>query len=135
MTRVVLDTNVLISALLTEHGAPAAVLSLIESGELLWCVSAPILTEYHAVIERPKFAVVRRDRVDAVLRTLDKAPIFTTTVIRRSISAHEPDNRFLECAEAAEADYLVTGNIRHFPAVWRNTQIVNPRQLLSLIAS
>src|SRR5438552_5899505 len=124
MTRVVIDTNVLISALLTEHGTQASVLSLIEAGEMLWCVSEPILAEYHAVISRPKFSAVRAERLQAVLSTLSQAMVFipVTTVTE---SSDEPDNRFLECAEAAAADYLVTGNKRDFPAHWKKTKIVN----------
>ena len=45
------------------------------------------------------------------------------------------DNRFLECAAAAEADYLVTGNKRHFPMQWKKTRIVNARELLHLLAA
>lgn len=45
------------------------------------------------------------------------------------------DDIFLECAEAAQADYLVTGNIRHFAALWAGSRIVTPRWLLdSLLA-
>lgn len=40
------------------------------------------------------------------------------------------DNIFLECAEAAEADYLVTGNKTHFPDVWGKTQIVTVRTFM-----
>jgi predicted nucleic acid-binding protein len=43
------------------------------------------------------------------------------------------DNRFLECAEAGKADYIVTGNKRDFPSKWRQTQIVNSRELLEWI--
>jgi uncharacterized protein len=49
--------------------------------------------------------------------------------------AHDSaDNRFLECAEAARADYLVTGNKRHFPPKWRQTSVVNARELIEWIA-
>jgi predicted nucleic acid-binding protein len=41
-----------------------------------------------------------------------------------SVSAHESDNRFLECSEAAEADYLVTGDSMHFPQSHKMTKIV-----------
>src|SRR5438876_131000 len=109
MTRVVIDTNVLVSALLTEHGAQAAVLSLIEAGALLWCVSEPILAEYREVISRPKFSAVRVERLQGVLSTLSQAAVFIP-VATVAESSDEPDNRFLECAEAAGADYLVTGN-------------------------
>jgi predicted nucleic acid-binding protein len=50
-----------------------------------------------------------------------------------SVSPDEPDNRFLECADAAGADYLVTGNKRHFPASFGNTRVVNARELIETI--
>jgi predicted nucleic acid-binding protein len=49
------------------------------------------------------------------------------------LAASDPDdNRFLECAEAARAHYLVTGNIRHFPEVWEETRIVTPREFIDV---
>jgi predicted nucleic acid-binding protein len=44
----------------------------------------------------------------------------------RAAAGDPDDNQFLECAEAAQADYLVTGNIRHFPEVWKET----PREFI-----
>jgi len=53
MIRVVLDTNVLVSALLIQEGIEAAVLSRIIEGKLIWCVSEAVLAEYATVLERP----------------------------------------------------------------------------------
>ena len=132
MTRVVIDTNVLVSALLTERGAEAAVLALVYTGQALWCVSEPIIEEYRAVLTRPKFAKVRFERVQGLLNALSQAtvsvPMGTVTE-----SPDEPDNRLLECAEAAEAQYLVTGNKRHFPRRWKKTRVLNARELLDLL--
>jgi predicted nucleic acid-binding protein len=44
------------------------------------------------------------------------------------------DNRFLECADAARADYLVTGNQRHFPAFWKRTKVITSRELIAIVA-
>ena len=44
------------------------------------------------------------------------------------------DDKFLECAEEARADYLITGNRRHFPRFWKSTKIVNAREFVSLAA-
>jgi uncharacterized protein len=44
------------------------------------------------------------------------------------------DDIFLESAHAAQADYLVTGNLKHFPASWSATRIVAPRRLLNIIS-
>lgn len=49
-------------------------------------------------------------------------------------SPDEPDNRFLECAEAAKADYLVTGNARRFPQTHKGTVIVTGRRFLNILA-
>jgi predicted nucleic acid-binding protein len=44
------------------------------------------------------------------------------------------DNMFLECADAARADYLVTENVRHFPRFWKKTKVITSREFLSLVA-
>jgi len=46
------------------------------------------------------------------------------------VASDPDDNRFLECAEASGANYLVTGNKRHFPRQWKQTLVVNARELL-----
>jgi predicted nucleic acid-binding protein len=50
-----------------------------------------------------------------------------------NISRDPADDPFLECAEAAKADYLVTGNKQHFPKQWRQTVVVNARELLEWV--
>ena len=52
-----------------------------------------------------------------------------------SVASDPTDNRFLECADAARADYLVTGNKRHFPKQWRQTLVVNARQLIEYVTA
>jgi predicted nucleic acid-binding protein len=49
------------------------------------------------------------------------------------VSPDERDNRFLECAESAGADFLVTGNRQHYPSVWKTTRIVNARELIETV--
>ncbi len=57
--------------------------------------------------------------------------VFPTT---SATAASDPDdNCFLECAEAAAADYLITGNKRHFPMSWKKTKIVNTREFLDAL--
>jgi predicted nucleic acid-binding protein len=50
------------------------------------------------------------------------------------ITSDPDDNIFVECADAARADYLVTGNQRHFPKFWKNTKIISSTEFLSVIA-
>jgi uncharacterized protein len=132
MTGVVLDTNVVVSASLNEQGLEASVLLLTFSGQLSLFVSEPILTEYAGVLHRKKFPL-DPDRVDATLNQISKVSTLVQPTRTLSIASHPADNRFLECAEAAAADYLVTGNKRHFPKAWGKTRVVNARELLDLI--
>ena len=67
-----------------------------------------------------------------MLSALSQATVFIP-VATVAESCDEPDNRFLECAEAAGADYLVTGNKRDFPARWKKTEIVNARELFAAL--
>jgi putative PIN family toxin of toxin-antitoxin system len=133
MTSVVIDTNVLVSALLKADGSEAAVLFHVADKELRWCILPAILAECRAVLHRPKFARIPESYIAELLRLAGEAdlvrPSFTL-----SESVHEPDNRFLECAEAAGANYLVTGNRRHYPSRWKITEIVNARELLNTIS-
>jgi predicted nucleic acid-binding protein len=49
--------------------------------------------------------------------------------------ARDPDDdKFLECADAARADYLVTGNLKHFPKFWKRTKVISSNEFLLLVA-
>src|SRR5581483_3779593 len=109
MIKVVIDTNVLVSGLHNEHGAEAAVLALIAAGQLVWCVSKSILAEYEETLHRPKFQYIQRARIDTLLQIARSGQMAIVTTAL-TVSEHESDNRFYECAHAAQADYLVTGN-------------------------
>jgi uncharacterized protein len=133
MIRVVLDTNVIVSAALTPEGAEAAVLVLCLNQRLQMCVSDAVLAEYEDVLSRPKFrrSAVFVQRLMSSIRDSSQQVRPTQTV---AVSPDEQDNRVLECAEAADADYLVTGNKRHFPNTWKRTEIVNARRIIAKIA-
>jgi putative PIN family toxin of toxin-antitoxin system len=127
--RVVLDTNVIVSAHLNHEGYERHVLDLALTGKIALAVSEKILAEYEGVLRRAKFSIPRR-YVSQSMRLL-RASAKLVNPRRNVAAAHDPDdNRFLECAEAARADYLVTGNKRHFPKHWRGTQVVNARELI-----
>jgi putative PIN family toxin of toxin-antitoxin system len=133
MFRVVLDTNVIVSALLRENGPEDLILKLVLNAFLELCVSEPILAEYEQVLRRKKFSFDPA-AVDRALAHIRKVATNVSPKRILKISPDEQDNRFLECAEACRADYLVTGNKRHFPKSWKRARIVNARELLGLIA-
>jgi putative PIN family toxin of toxin-antitoxin system len=127
--RVILDTNVVVSAHLNDEGYERSVLDLALSGKLRIFVSEAILKEYESVLRRPKFRLKPRS-VSHSLLLLRAAARVVAPYGQIDVARDPGDNRFLECAEAAKADYLVTGNKRHFPKQWRQTLIVNARELL-----
>ncbi len=132
--KVVLDTNVLVSAHLNPDGLERLVLNAALSGRLRLCVSAEILEEYEEALRRPKFDI-HPALVDEALRVIRMRAKTVASGVRVTVAADPDDNKFLECAEAASADYLVTGNRRHFPAQWKRTAVVNARTLIGLLAA
>lgn len=132
--RVVLDTNILVSACWKPGGLEARVADLAVIGQITACVSPEILAEYRDVLSRRKLASVS-DRALQLLAALERTALFfePTTTITESID--DDDNRFLECATAAGAAWVVTGNLRHYPAIWlvpnRTIRIVNARTFLT----
>jgi putative PIN family toxin of toxin-antitoxin system len=131
MIRIVLDTNVIVSAHLHEAGLEATVFLLALSRRIIFCVSEPILAEYAGVLRRRKFALDPH----RVIRSLEQIRSAGRSVRpKRTLTAcpDPEDNRFLECAEAGGADYLITGNKRHFPTHWGKIRMVNAREFLEI---
>jgi putative PIN family toxin of toxin-antitoxin system len=131
---VVVDTNLLVSATYKAYGAEAAVLDLVADHKLNAAISDRILAEYEDVLSRPHLRL-NPDRAASALRLMRLEGTLVRPTVRLSVSPDESDNRFLECAEAADADYLVTGNKRHFPVRWKRTEIVNARELHARLGS
>ena len=131
--RLVVDTNIVVSAALKPDGLQRTVLLLAITRPARLYVSKAILTEYRDVLSRREFKIrkgLRQQLLDLIRkRSHLVAPAWTVQV------ASDPeDNMFLECADAAHADYLVTGNLRHFPRFWKKTKIITSREFLGLVA-
>jgi putative PIN family toxin of toxin-antitoxin system len=132
MIRVVLDTNIVISAALRSGSLPETVFNLALDKQIQLCISEPILAEYKDVISRPHLAIDPRKAALALKRIRDAAQVVSPA--KTVAACTDPDdNIFLECAQAAEADYLVTGNQRHFPDRWKKTRVIGARELIELL--
>jgi putative PIN family toxin of toxin-antitoxin system len=129
--RVVLDTNILVSACWKPGGNEAEVARLATTGKITACVSPAILAEYRDVLSRRKLSGIS-ELATELLVSLERAALTVETVEAVKASVDEDDNRFLECADAAGAEFLITGNLRHYPEVWGAARIVNARTFLSL---
>jgi len=93
-------------------------------------VTPEIISEYYDVFSRKKLAPLR-ERSTGMLASLERCWTILRPAVRMDSALDEDDNRFLECASAAGADYLVTGNLRHYPEHSGLTRIVNARRFLS----
>jgi putative PIN family toxin of toxin-antitoxin system len=129
--RVVLDSNVLISAL-HRHGTPQAIVDLARTGEVDLYLSPFILDEVSGILRR-KLGWDDQRIALALLALRLAASVIDPGPPRLHVLADEPDNRILECALAAQARYLVTGD-RRLRALgkYRRVRILTPRAFLSL---
>ena len=130
--RVVTDSNIIISALY-RAGQPLRIFHAARGGALRLFYSPFILEEVTRILTSPKFAWPS-EKVSDALAGLPGAVIVPGDRSLRVV-ADEPDNRILECAVAAKAHFLVTGD-HHLLDVGRyfRTRIVTPRAFLDAFA-
>ena len=126
----VLDTNVLVSALLRPDGPPGRVLDLFLSKRCGIAYDDRILREYREVLPRPKFGFTP-SLVEALLEVID-AEGLGVAAPPVPVELPDPDDQaFLEVAVAIRADALVTGNLRHYPvAARRLVPVTDPAAFL-----
>jgi putative PIN family toxin of toxin-antitoxin system len=131
--RLVLDTNVLVSAALKPDGLQRTVLLLALARPARLYVSALILAEYKTVLSRAELQI-RKGLRHRFLQLINSHAHLVRPVRRLAITPDPDDNMFLECADSARADYLVTGNQRHLPRFWKQTKVITSREFLDLVA-
>ncbi len=129
----VIDTNVVISAALKPEGLPRTTFILAITKPAHLYVSQPILDEYADVLSRPELKI-RKGLRRQLLQLIKNRGNLVVPSRRLEVSSDPDDNRFLECADAARADYLITGNRRHFPRFCKKTKIITPREVIGLVA-
>ena len=131
--RLVVDTNIVVSAALKPDGLQRTVLLLAITKPARLYVSKDILTECAEVLARPELQI-RKGLRRQLLDLLTKRSHVVNPARTIQVTGDPNDNMFLECADAARADYLVTGNVRHFPRFWKKTKVITSREFLSLVA-
>jgi uncharacterized protein len=131
--RLVVDTNIIVSAALKSEGLQRTVLLLAITKPARLYVSEPILAEYREVLARPEFQI-RRGLQQQLLQLIKNHSHLVRAVHALRVATDPGDDKFLECADAARADYLVTGNQRHFPKFWKRTKVIAPREFISIAA-
>ena len=131
--RLVLDTNVLVSAALKPNGLERTALTLALTKPARLYVSQPILQEYRLVLARTELRIRKGLRRQVLQLTRNRSHIVRPKQ-RLDVAPDPEDNKFLECADAARADYIITGNRRHFPRFWKPTKVVSAREFVELAA-
>ena len=133
----VIDTNVLVSAMLSFHSVPGKIVAEAMIGDIIPLISDEIIAEYKDVLNRRKFRFDEnavKDLIDTIVRRgipVDAGPV-------KELLPDPKDAVFYEVVREARSQdetkdsYLVTGNTKHFPL---KRYVVTPRQMLNLLES
>lgn len=128
----VIDTNVLVSAMLKWDSVPGNVLELTYGGTIIPLLNVHIVKEYREVLARTKFHLTE-EIIDGVVGELEQLGIFVDAE-KLDVELPDPKDRmFYEVVmeeRKSEDAYLVTGNIKHFPG---KPFVVTPRQMIDII--
>ena len=128
----VIDTNVLISAMLKWNSVPGNVLEFTFSGTIVPVLNEHIVREYREVLSRPKFKFPK-DIIDTIVSEIERLSIYIDAS-ELEIELPDPKDRvFYEVVmeeRNTEDAYLVTGNLKHFP---EEPFVVTPRQMIDII--
>ena len=128
--RVVLDTNVIVSGLLSPFNPPGVIVGLLASGRLSLCYDMRIIAEYDEVLRRPAFPF-KTAEVAAFLAQVRAGGEIAAGEPLKARLPHPDDEPFLEVALSAQAEFLVTGNLKHFPRDrCQGVRVVSPREFM-----
>jgi putative PIN family toxin of toxin-antitoxin system len=129
----VIDTNVLVSAMLNWESNPGSVMELTFAGVIVPLINDEIIAEYRLVLTRPKFSLTE-DIIEAVVSEVEKLGIFVDIDEYEIVLPDPKDVVFykivMEERKTKDA-YLVTGNIKHFP---NEPYVVTPKQMIEIIS-
>ena len=128
----VLDTNVLVSAMLKGTSIPGIIVDYALNGPIIPLLNSEIILEYKEVLSRKKFSFPKKD-VDELIAQISRHALFLERTKTSEIFPDPDDVVFYEITLTAKKDadaWLITGNKKHFPA---KTFVVSPREMLDII--
>ena len=138
MTRIVMDTNVLVSGTFWQ-GASARIIRMIEEQKLVLVLSEDILREYDKVMHYDEIRLKvlhHQERVDAVQKIMRLGQMTVRTEMIKEVMNDPDDDKFLEAAIAGNAEYIITQDKKHILPLkeFRGIKIVTPEAFLELAA-
>ena len=130
MTRVVIDTNVFVSSFF--GGNPRRIIDLWKTGKVILCLSRPIIEEYVDVLRR--LGLQNEKELDELLSLFAQGfhVLFSAQTPKLNIVLEDPDdNKFIECAVALKAGFLVSGD-KHLTGIndYMRIKIISPKEFL-----
>jgi putative PIN family toxin of toxin-antitoxin system len=126
--RVVVDTNVIVSALININGTPAKILSSILSGDVKILYDNRIIFEYADVLSRNDFGFPKEIINDLLNYFKHEGEFINSEYIKTKFS-DETDKKFYEVYKSGEAKYLITGNKKHFS---KEDGIIMPKDFMQV---
>lgn len=108
--KVVIDTNILVSAVLRGREPRAVIQFIVDNTEFEWIVSAEILAEYKEVLSRNKFKLTSEVKAEW-FEIIDTFPTIINVNVEIDFPRDRKDAKFLACAMAADANFLITGDL------------------------
>jgi uncharacterized protein len=142
MIRIVLDTNVFISGVLTPGRAPAQLLELVLSGKVKLVISPQVIQEIQRVVQYPGIIKLMKKRKleskeleEAIFRILRVAHITSGAVNVQGVAADPSDDMFLACALEGQADFIISGD-HHLTDLkdYQGIKIIAPAAFINLMS-
>lgn len=129
-THAVIDTNVIISALITtkSDSATVRILDKLFDEEIIPLYNQEILKEYREVMSRPTFQITQSD-IELVIKAIIEGGIEIDEVISDLVLTDQKDQVFYDVFLSFPDSYLITGNLKHFPI---NDHIISPAEMISI---
>jgi len=134
--KIVIDTNVIVSALKSRNGFSFKLLSIIDDAKIKIAVSVPLILEYEDAVKRNKLKMkLSKEDVDAILDYIclvsEKRKIF---YLWRPYLKDPKDDMVLELAVESESDYIISFNKKDFIGIDKfNLQVITPKEFLSTL--
>ena len=132
--KIVIDTNVIVSALKSNRGASYKLLSLIGEERFQLCISVPLVIEYEDVLKRDTLEIPLNninDILDYICSVADKREIF---YLWRPYLKDPKDDMVLELAVESESDFIITYNQKDFTGIEKfGISVLSPKEFLTII--
>jgi putative PIN family toxin of toxin-antitoxin system len=126
--KIVLDTNIIVSAFINPKGAPGEIISLILSRKITICYDNKIFAEYMDVLKKSKFNF-DSILVDEFLDFIRENGEYIIAESQKIKFTDEDDKIFYDVYKSSDEEYIITGNKKHFP---QENNIITPREYIEL---